>query len=148
MLWLVNERGELLLARRADHIKKDPGLWGPSVTGKVEADETYEQAAIREAEEELGLRTESYQPQFLFATDFDHPDGELRKFEVYIAKVDSDIIASLKIDSSEVAEVKWIQLGEMRTLLESKSGTMVVASAFVLWEQIFKHLAQSEFVDL
>jgi isopentenyldiphosphate isomerase len=47
MLWLANEQGELLLARRAGHKKQDPGLWGPSVTGKVEPGENFERALVR-----------------------------------------------------------------------------------------------------
>jgi isopentenyldiphosphate isomerase len=137
MLWLINEDGELLLARRADHKKQDPGLWGPSVTGKAEPGETYEETVVREADEELALKADQYEPKFLFETDFDHPDGELRHFKVYAANVPKAIIGELMIDANEVAVIKWMPVPEIKKLLESKPGELVVASAFVLWDQIF-----------
>jgi len=49
---LVNARGELLLQRRpAD--KDNGGRWDKSVGGHVDAGETFDQAAVREAGEEL-----------------------------------------------------------------------------------------------
>lgn len=114
MLWLVNEKDELLLARRADHKKQDPGLWGPSLTGKLETDETYKDALIREADEELGLKPETYEPRFLFQTDFAHPDGEVRQFEVFVAEVPESILEKLVVDTNEVAEVKWQSIPEIK----------------------------------
>jgi len=140
MLWLVNEKGELLLARRADHKKQDPGLWGPSVTGKVEHGESFEEALVREADEELTLKADAYSYKFLFETDFAHPDGETRLFKVYIANVLGSIIEQLTIDTNEVAEIKWMSVERIKELLQSKPGELVVASAFVLWNQIFDAL--------
>ena len=143
MLWLRNDKGELLLARRADHKKQDPGLWGPSVTGKVEKGETFEEAAIREAEEELCLKPGTYTPIHLFPADFRHPDGELRKFEVSAATILDDIIQKLTFDTNEVAELKWLPLDEVKKLLTTKPGEVIVASAFVLWKKIFDALEQA-----
>ena len=140
MLWLSNNKGELLLARRADHKVQDPGLWGPSVTGKLETGETFEDAVLREAYEELALNPESYIPKFLFETDFNHPDGELRKFKVFTATIDDEVIQTLKFDTTEVAEIKWMTIGDIKSLLLSNPGETVVASAFTLWSQIFEAL--------
>jgi len=54
-LWVLNEAGDALLARRALTKKHDPGKWGPSAAGTVEEGETYESNMAKEAEEELGL---------------------------------------------------------------------------------------------
>jgi isopentenyldiphosphate isomerase len=141
MLWLVNDKGELLLARRADHKAQDPGLWGPSVTGKVEAGESFEEAAVREAEEELSLKPGTYTSRYLFETDFLHPDGGLRKFEVFVAKISDKVAADLEFDANEVAEIKWMTMEEIKQLLKGKPGEIVVASAFALWDRIFEALA-------
>lgn len=140
MLWLVNEQGELLLARRADHKRQDPGLWGPSVTGKVEPGENFEEAIVREAEEELALEAGTYSFKFLFETDFAHPDGETRQFKVYLTEVSNTIIDHLSIDTNEVAEIKWMSIPNIKELLKSKPGELVVTSAVVLWNQIFEAL--------
>lgn len=144
MLWLANETGELLLARRADHKKQDPGLWGPSVTGKVEPGESFEGALVREADEELALKADTYTFKFLFETDFAHPDGETRQFKVYLAHVQGSITEQLTIDTNEVAEIRWISIADIKALLNSKPGELVVASAFVLWNQIFDALKEQK----
>jgi len=144
MLWLVDEDGELLLARRADHKKQDPGLWGPSVTGKLEAGESFEEALVREADEELALKPNTYEPRFLFETDFAHPDGETRQFRVCVAKVPRAIIGELVVDPNEVAEIKWSAIPTIKELLNSSPGEVVVASAFVLWDQIFEALTNND----
>jgi 8-oxo-dGTP pyrophosphatase MutT (NUDIX family) len=51
-LLLVNRRGELLLQRRPDD-KENGGRWDKSVGGHVDAGEGFDQAAVREAGEEL-----------------------------------------------------------------------------------------------
>jgi len=140
MVWLENDRHELLLARRADHKKQDPGLWGPSVTGKVEPGETFEQALVREANEELMLKPGSYTPRFLLETDFLHPDGETRHFKIYVAQISNDAAHGLRPDPNEVAEIRWLSMTKIQTMLNTKPGEVVVASAFVLWSKIFAML--------
>jgi isopentenyldiphosphate isomerase len=57
-LWVVKRSGnsyEVLIAQRALDKKQHPGLWGPSVAGTVESEETYRENIIKETEEEIGL---------------------------------------------------------------------------------------------
>lgn len=54
-LWIVTPDGKLLLQRRALAKENWPGKWDVSVAGHVGAGESAEEAAIREAKEELGL---------------------------------------------------------------------------------------------
>ncbi len=141
VLWLVNDDGKLLLARRADHKVHDPSLWGPSVTGKLEDGETVEQGLLRETEEELGLTPNLYVPELLFEEDFVHPDGATRRFSIYYALVDkSKIDANLNIDKEEVAETNWVTKVEIRELLKTNPSNVIPASAFALWEKVLKQL--------
>jgi len=54
-LWVINEKGEVLLAQRDFKNARDPGRWGPAVAGTVEEGETYEENILKEAKEEIGL---------------------------------------------------------------------------------------------
>lgn len=54
-LWLVNQKGQVLIAQRHKDKDKHPNKWGPSVAGTLEEGETYESNMYKEAEEEIGL---------------------------------------------------------------------------------------------
>ena len=59
MLVLVyNQENKIFLQRRSNAKQLFPGRWDLSATGHVQAGESREEAAIRELEEELGLRVE------------------------------------------------------------------------------------------
>jgi len=55
LLYLMNDKGELLLGRHSDH-RFSPGLWTLASAGHVSAGQQYLEAMIREAEEEIGLK--------------------------------------------------------------------------------------------
>lgn len=52
---ITNEAGELFLQKRSLWKDRNPALWDSSTAGHVDAGETYEQAAHRELEEEIGI---------------------------------------------------------------------------------------------
>jgi isopentenyldiphosphate isomerase len=52
---VFNSRGELYLQKRAATKDIQPGKWDTSVGGHLDTGETYEQAAVREMREELGI---------------------------------------------------------------------------------------------
>lgn len=125
VLWLVNENGELLLAQRALHKRQDPGVWGPSVTGKLEPGENAMQALLRETQEELSLAPSHYIPCFVAELPFLHPDGEQRVFTIYKAAVPSRIRNVIKFDQDEVAAIEWKSITAINRLLAGKPETLV-----------------------
>lgn len=54
-LWVVNSKGDILLAQRSFNKRNNPGKWGPAVAGTVEDGENYDINIYKEAEEELGI---------------------------------------------------------------------------------------------
>jgi len=54
-LLIFNQAGELFLQKRSLWKDKNPGLWDSSAAGHVDAGESYEEAAVREIGEELGV---------------------------------------------------------------------------------------------
>jgi len=54
-IFIVNERGDLLLQQLAEGRERHARRWGSSVAAYLHAGETYEEAAIRRLREELGL---------------------------------------------------------------------------------------------
>ena len=55
---VFNSKGEIVLQKVSQHKKKDAGKWSYSAAGHVDANEDYPTAALRELEEELGIKGE------------------------------------------------------------------------------------------
>lgn len=55
-VWLYNDKGELFFQKRALDKDTFPGLLDASVGGHVEVGDSYEKTAVKEVEEETGLK--------------------------------------------------------------------------------------------
>jgi isopentenyldiphosphate isomerase len=58
-VFVRNSRGDLFLQKRSVRKLIQPGKWDTSVGGHVEAGQSYEEAAVKEAGEELGINIEN-----------------------------------------------------------------------------------------
>jgi isopentenyldiphosphate isomerase len=65
---VFNSRGEIFLQKRSMNKDRQPGVWDSSSSGHVDSGENYDETAIRELREELGLKV-SAPPQKLFKID-------------------------------------------------------------------------------
>lgn len=107
-LWLTNEHGEVLLARRTLTKKTDPGVWDIGVSGTVAAGETYEENIRRETREEIGIDLEKTilgPKQFI-------SDGHKFFAQIFIAQVDSKKV-NFVLQEDEVDAVKWISTQDL-----------------------------------
>lgn len=99
------DRDEFLLVRRAESKKEHPGLW-EFPGGNVDEGETAEEAALRELEEETGLKGEIIRTGEPGTVDYPHGLYEIHPFLVL---VDSDDVEL----SPEHVEYEWISIDEI-----------------------------------
>jgi isopentenyl-diphosphate Delta-isomerase len=52
---VFNSRGEIFLQKRSMKKDRQPGVWDSSCSGHVDSGEDYDQTAVRELQEEIGL---------------------------------------------------------------------------------------------
>ncbi len=147
VLWIVNEQGEILLAQRAHHKAQDPGVWGPAVTGKLDPGENFDEALVREVEEELSLKTTDYTPHFLLEKDYSHPDGETRRFGIYYAELPKIKTNLIHIDQNEVVGIQWFTVDELVKKMGSTPNELV-PSANSVWPDTFKAIWPETFEAL
>lgn len=112
-IWLINQKRELLIQKRAPEKDVNPNKWGvSSVGGHINAGETSLEATIRETREEIGIKLNSEKIKYLFTTPHQlvHNGGLL-----VINHLDDCFLAEIEIDPSkltlqpeEVSEVKLI----------------------------------------
>lgn len=105
--------GRLLVHRRA--LNKDvwPGMWDLAAGGVVGAGESYEAAAARELEEELGIVVDVWQPL-----------GEGRFADDSVKLIGRGFIAvhdgPFRFIDGEIEEVRWVDRDQLNVLLASE----------------------------
>jgi len=119
-LWIENDKGQVLLARRAFTKKKDPGMWGPAVAGTVDKGETYELNIIKEANEELGLQNIKLNKGIKDRVK--HPHNHFTQW--FFLKLDQPL-ECFTIDKKEVAEIKWFDKEELDKLIKENSPELI-----------------------
>jgi isopentenyldiphosphate isomerase len=110
-IFLVNATGQILLQQRSFALADSPGKWDQSVGGHVDEGETYEQAALREAREELGVELIELKKIGEMYIEHQAHDGLIKRFQtVYIARHNGPLHPS----KAEVAELRWLSPEEIK----------------------------------
>lgn len=112
-VWILNNKGELLIQKRNENLTRNPGKWAYT-GGAVDTKETSLQAALRETEEELGIEVDNDKIEFLLSFKREH--GFV---DVWLIKEDIDI-KDIKLQENEVSEVKWVAIKELEELMEKE----------------------------
>lgn len=112
-LWLVNSRGQVLLAQRGFNKSHDPGKWGPAVAGTVEEGEDYESNMVKETAEELGL-TGLKMEKSLKLRRRKHYQYFCQWYEAIVDKP----AAEFKVQKDEVAAIRWFDVEELKKDIE------------------------------
>jgi isopentenyl-diphosphate delta-isomerase len=120
---LKNSKGEYLLQKRAANMQAWPDFWDSSAAGHVDEGETPEQAAYRELAEEIGIdNIELSHTDELYHANKTDEDGSTNRMysHIYVGTFESDA-STLKLDPSEVSEVRWFSKHEIEELLADPS---------------------------
>ena len=107
---IFNEKGEIFLQKRSETKDLYPGLWDTAVGGHVSAGEKPEEAVIREAEEELGIKPDKLDFLFKYIHENDN--------ETEIAMLYKTVYnGPFYIDNDEVTEGRFYSVEEIETLI-------------------------------
>ncbi len=120
-LWILNSQGEALIAQRKFTKKHDPGKWGPSVAGTVDEGESYEANIEKEAEEEVGVKLESYSK-----LDKVRVRGEYNFFDQWYAAIINWPIDKFVPQESEVEALQWIKISDLKEEIANNPGKYLV----------------------
>jgi isopentenyl-diphosphate Delta-isomerase len=128
-IWILNSRNELLIQRRSPTKENYPNLWDISVAGHISAGEDSIASALRESEEEIGVKLNREDFQYLFAiveqvvlNNGTYTDNEIH--DVYLVRTDLDI-SSTQIQEEEVAEIRFIDFRELEKMIATNADDFV-----------------------
>lgn len=111
-VWIVNDKKEFLIQKRADHLKIMPGLWA-TTGGSATLGEDSKTAAIRETKEEVGINIDSSN-----MTKIRKVKKKDHLADVWLIKQNispEEVI----LQKEEVSEAKWAGKDEIMAMVES-----------------------------
>ena len=136
-IYLINSKKQVLLHKRADN-----HLWDHSSSGHLPTEQDYEEGAIRETEEELGIKLDKEELKELAKEKFKTVKPEkinYRFAKVYLVKKDVPI-EEFKIQEEEVEAIKYFDESELKELMDTPEKIMTGSAKKVIKKYILKLL--------
>lgn len=137
---IIDKNGHLLMQQRSKNKTKNPGKWDVSSAGHVSSGQTSIEAAIRETSEELGIEVDEKELEYILTykdnakIEEDYIDNQI--YDCYIVKKEDISIEDIKVQESEVEQVKLCDLEEFKDILANKN----VMDRKEFYEKIIKYL--------
>lgn len=112
-VWRRGAEGEIevLMQLRSGGLKVWPDHWDISTAGHINVGETMLEAAIREANEEIGLELDSKRLEFIFCDRCVTEWYEEFRY-VFIYEMIDD--SKFDLNDGEVDELKWVSLSDLK----------------------------------
>lgn len=121
-IMIEDDKGMILLQKRSDSVATYPNCWDHSAAGHVDAGESYMEAAKRELAEEIGIKNVELKEIARYYTQNKTKKGSIRRFNaVYKGLFNA---TPTDIEPSEVTEVKWFTLQQIKELIQSEPDTV------------------------
>ncbi|OIO44392.1 MAG: hypothetical protein AUJ41_02990 [Candidatus Pacebacteria bacterium CG1_02_43_31] len=112
----TNSSKQILLQKRSKHKDTFPGFWTISASGHVTYGQTYEQAAKREIEEELGI----HPPLRYVAKELYDMGIEQEYSTIYSTSIEE---TPTNFDKTEIDEVRWVDIDSLAEFLKIEDVT-------------------------
>ena len=112
-IFLFNSKGEILVQRRSPDKDKQPNKYDCSVSGHVDYGKNYEETALREMEEELGIKKVEIKPLLHFRFIAGSHDYHVEK--LFTCIYDGEIKPN-----EEVTEIKFFKMDDLKRMIIEK----------------------------
>ena len=114
-VFIFNSKGELMIQQRAASKYHSPTLWTNTCCSHPRDNETYEQAAHRRLEEEMGFDCElEYKFNFIYKAHLENDLIEHELDHVFIGTFDNEP----KLNPDEVMAYRWVELDDLKKDME------------------------------
>lgn len=128
---VFNARGQIFLQKRSLAKDSAPGCWASSCSGHVDSGEDYLTAAVRELEEEIGLRIAG--PHLLVPILREGPCEATEQEFVWVYRLVSE--GPFILNPAEIDSGKWFTLGELGREIAEKPEAFAKSFRF-LWAKV------------
>lgn len=118
-VFVVNDKGEVILQRRSKEKESAPNKWEVSASGHLSAGDTDIEGAIRELEEELGIKATEDELQYLFTIKeqrfkTDRKTSHISIIYILFKNID---IQDLVLQKEEVSDAKYVYYKDLEKMI-------------------------------
>lgn len=121
----INPNHEILLQKRSPNKISEPNRWDQAVAGHILAGEEPIDAAIREIDEELGLKFEKSNLEFMYMLQYQQVehDGKFinNQHNHYYLFVTAEKTKVIKFDKNEISELKFYKPDDLLNHFKNKT---------------------------
>lgn len=126
VLFLVNSKKQVLMQKRSRFKKKWPSCWDVTSGGHVDAGELGLFSAIRELDEELGIKVKPREVRYISGCRSNQKtekmwDAHINEFFVAFKDIDAK---DVKLQESEVEEFKWIDFEDFKKMTKNRINSL------------------------
>ncbi len=120
---IIDQQGNILMQQRSKNKAKNPGKWDVAAAGHISSGQTSTEAAIRETLEEVGIKVNEEELEYILtyknkeSVEEDYIDNQI--YDCYIVKRDKINLRNIKVQESEVEQVKLCKLKEFNKIIEN-----------------------------
>ena len=120
---IIGQQGNILMQQRSKNKAKNPGKWDVAAAGHISSGQTSTEAAIRETLEEVGIKVNEEELEYILtyknkeSVEEDYIDNQI--YDCYIVKRDKINLRNIKVQESEVEQVKLCKLKEFNQIIEN-----------------------------
>ena len=137
-VFIFNNKGELMLQRRALSKYHSPGLWTNTCCSHQRDGESNILAAKRRLNEEMGFVTELIEKtSFVYKANFDNGLTEHELDHIIVGKYNHSPV----INSSEVDSWKWMSMEDVRNNINNQPHNYT-AWFKIIFEKYYKYISQ------
>lgn len=115
-IFVMNSKGQVLCHQRSMNKERYPGWWMTHFGGHVSGEESYDENAIKEVHEEIGIEVK---PEELLPWRTSRKDISRLWMRDYITIFDGDT-SELVLQKSEIEQVKWFSPEEIFAALDNE----------------------------
>jgi isopentenyl-diphosphate Delta-isomerase len=115
-IWVYNSKGEILIQHRCKEKRSHPNMWDVSVGGHVSAGESAIESALRELDEEIGLKARKEDLDFYgrkkASVIVDEKFHNNEFYEIYLLRKERKF--EFRLQKEEVDKVNWIDADSLK----------------------------------
>ena len=121
---IVNSKKQILLQKRSANKRFSPNKWG-LCAGHVDSGENIDASALREVEEEIGLKLSLDDLKVLEKMEVKKRNVNSHIVRVYYAICNQE---NFKIQEEELSEVKWFNIDEVINMIKNNDDSLTLKS--------------------